>query len=254
MKPCLFLILVCLTSYVTVVAQAPAATSPKEKPIPATLITVDFAFTAPAADMAKRFGLLSMVGGSILRKNAANVLFGVEGHFLFGNRMNEDSLAINLFNSEGYITGTDGLPADVNFFLRGFRLQVKAGKLFAIGNNPNSGIFVTGGAGVLQHKIHIEDRAKSVPQLSGKYRQGYDRLSNGPALSQTIGFMNLDKNRRINFFAAIECTQAFTQNRRALNFDTRNAETNTRIDLLFALRIGWILPLYAHSDNRFYTR
>ncbi|OWY22608.1 hypothetical protein C7N43_01535 [Sphingobacteriales bacterium UPWRP_1] len=253
MKACLVLFLLCFTTFSAVVAQAPAAAPQQEKPIPATLITVDYAFTVPAADMAKRFGLHSMVGGSILRKNAANVLFGVEGHFLFGNRINEDSLAINLLNSEGYITGTDGLPADVNFFLRGFRLQVKAGKLFAIGANPNSGIFVTGGAGVLQHKIHIEDRTKSVPQITGKYRQGYDRLSNGPALSQTIGFINLDKNRRVNFFAALEFTQAFTKNRRALNFDTRIAETGTRLDLLFALRAGWILPLYAHSDNRFYT-
>jgi hypothetical protein len=110
-----------------------------------------------------------------------------------------------------------------------------------------------GGAGILQHKIHIENRSKSVPQLTGKYKQGYDRLSNGPALSETIGYMHLDKNRRINFFAAFDITQAFTKNRRALNFDTQTSETGYRLDLLFALRMGWILPLYAHSDSRFYT-
>jgi hypothetical protein len=82
--------------------------------------------------MAARFGTHSMIGGSLLRKWGNNVLFGVTGHFMFGNRIEEDSLAINLLNSEGYITGSDGLPADVNFSLRGFRLQLNVGKIVVI--------------------------------------------------------------------------------------------------------------------------
>jgi hypothetical protein len=35
--------------------------------------------------------------------------------------------------------------------------------------NPNSGIFVTAGAGLMQHKIFISDRYKNIPQLSEKY-------------------------------------------------------------------------------------
>lgn len=221
----------------------------------ATLITTDYAFVFPAADMSKRFGSFSMIGGSLLRKTNTNLLWGLQGHFLFGNKLKEDSLAINLVNSDGFITGTDGLPADVNFSMRGFLLTFKVGKIFALNpqKNPNSGIFILGGAGLLQHKIHIEDRNKAVPQLSGKYKQGYDRLSNGPALSQSIGFMNLDRNRLLNFFIALEMAEAFTKNRRAFNFDTQTSENNTRIDLLFGLRLGWILPIYLHNDSRFYT-
>lgn len=256
MKPIITL-LFCLAFCLPNLLAQPAVVKPDsiEQATAATLFTTDYAFVFPAADMSKRFGSFSMIGGSILRKTNRNLLWGLQGHFLFGNKLKEDSLAINLVNSDGYITGADGLPANVNFSMRGFLLTFKVGKIFALNpqKNPNSGLFILGGVGLLQHKIHIEDRSKAVPQLSGKYKQGYDRLSKGPALSQSIGFINLDRQRLLNFFIALEMTQAFTKNSRALNFDTQTLEDKTRIDLLFGLRLGWILPIYSHSDSRYYT-
>ncbi len=233
-------------------AQKPVATK-MPQPTPATLVHIDYGLVLPVADLGNRFGLSSKVGGSVMRKTANNLLFGVDGFFLFGNVLKEDSLAINLFNSDGYITGTDGLPADVSLFLRGFLTTFKAGKLFTLNaKNPNSGIFVLGGAGFLQHKLHIVDRNESVPQLQGKYRYGYDRLTNGFALQQNIGYQYLANNRLVNFRISAEAVQAFTQNRRSYNFDTRRAETGRRIDVYFGISIGWILPLYPHSDDQFF--
>lgn len=252
--------LVCLLIWGTspsLFAQNKAITTPETKPVnvPAVLVTMDYGLILPAGDMAKRFGMSSKVGGNILRKTKNNLLFGVDGYFLFGNLIAEDSLAINLINSDGFITGTDGQPADVNFFLRGFLTTLKMGKIFQLGGtkNPGSGLFVLGGLGFMQHKIHIDEKKQAVPQLQGDYKHGYDRLTNGPALQQNIGYIHLDNNRRVNFWVAFEAVQAFTKNQRAYNFDTKTSETGIRTDLLFGIRLGWILPLYASSSDRYFT-
>lgn len=258
MKSCFtFLSLItCLLSpnFLTAQTGQPAKSSTKAVNVPATLVTIDYGLILPAGDMAKRFGMSSKVGGNVLHKTTKNFLYGVDGYFLFGNLIAEDSLAINLINSDGYITGTDGLPADVNFFLRGYLATVKMGKIFEFGKakNPGSGLFVLGGVGYMQHKIHIDEKSQAVPQLQGEYKKGYDRLTNGPALQQNIGYIHLNKNRRVNFWVAFEMVQAFTKNQRSFNFDTKTSETGRRTDLLFGLRLGWILPVYAQSKEHFY--
>jgi hypothetical protein len=140
--------------------------------------------------------------------------------------------------------------------MRGFYAGLHIGKLFSIGlSNPRSGIRLGLGAGLLQHKIRIQDDPfKSVPQLSGEYKKGYDRLTNGFTITETVGYQVLSKNRRINLFAGFEFTQAFTQNRRDYNFDTMEKDENPRLDLLSGFRVSWILPFYfgKEADEIYY--
>jgi hypothetical protein len=104
---------------------------------------------------------------------------------------------------------------------------------------------VTLGAGFLQHKVRIQDDpTRNVPQLSKEYKKGYDRLTNGWALTQFIGYQKLANDRRLNFFFGIESMQAFTAGRRSFNFDTQSTDNDNRIDLSFGFRAGWILPFY----------
>jgi hypothetical protein len=55
-----------------------------------------------------------------------------------------------------------------------------------------------------------------------------------------------------NFYIGIELMQAFTMNRRSYNFDTMETDYTKRTDLLFGLRAGWILPLYARAPKAYY--
>jgi hypothetical protein len=83
-----------------------------------------------------------------------------------------------------------------------------------------------------------------VPQLTGNYKKGYDRLTNGLAINEFIGYQMLSTNKRVNFYFGFEFTQGFTQSRRDFDFDTRSADTQKRFDSLMGIRAGWILPFY----------
>lgn len=199
----------------------------------------------PGGDLADRFQRNLFVGlGSeyITRKN---LIFGLEGYMLFGNFVKEDILA-SLRNPDGFIVGNTRSYADIQLRERGLNIGGYVGKLFAVGKQRNrSGIRTTLGLTLFQHKVRIQDDPESfVPALDKEYKKGYDQLSNGLALNEFIGYQFLAQNRRINFFAGIEMVQAFTKNRRSINFGSRESENESRLDLLFGLKFGWSLPFY----------
>lgn len=109
-----------------------------------------------------------------------------------------------------------------------------------------------GGAGLLQHKIRIETIGNTVPQLDKEYKKGYDRLSNGLSLHEMIGYYHFGNKHLINFYAGFEFIQAFTENRRSYNFDEMKKDETKRVDLLFGIRAGWMLPVYRRAPQKFY--
>ena len=85
--------------------------------------------------------------------------------------------------------------------------------------------------------------------LSGDYKKGYDRLTNGLTLKQFIGYQHLDPNLRLNFFAGFEFLEGFTRSRRDFDFDTRRKDQTDRLDLLWGFRVGLVLPFYFSGDR-----
>lgn len=214
------------------------------------LLHISYAMQKPGGDLSDRFGTNFDVGGGLEWMTAkGNWIFGLDGGYLFGSNVKTDVLA-GLRTPDGYIIGNDRVYADIQLRERGFHGTLLVGKLFSLSDvNKRSGIRVTLGGGFLQHKIRIQDDpSRSVPQLSEAYKKGYDRLSNGLLLTQFIGYQYLGADRRANFFAGIEFSQGFTQNRRDFNFDTRSTDTAKRLDLLFGIRVGWTLPFYLNSN------
>ncbi len=224
-----------------------------EEKISATLVMVDYAAQLPGADLADRYGFNSSIGGGILKKTSNNWVWGVDGHYLFGKYLRIDSLAGNIANNQGIIFDTQGYAADLSFSQRGFHVTAKMGKIIAFNpKNLNSGLLVMGGLGFLQHKLHIQIKEDKVPPLEGEYKKGYDRLTSGPSLTEFIGYIHLDKRKLLNFYIGAEFTQAFTTNQRAYFYDTNVIPSGTRTDLLFGIRVGWILPLYGKTDGDYY--
>ena len=199
----------------------------------------------PGGDLADRFGGNFSAGGSFDYLTSKNLILGLQADFMFGTEVKTDVLA-PLRNDDGLIFDDNGSPADIRLRQRGIHLGLHVGKIFPVSkSNRRSGIRATIGGGFLQHKIRLQDDPQAtVALVSGDYKKGYDRLSNGLALTQFLGYQGLSKNRRINFMAGFEFTQAFTQSRRSFNYDTRSVEKDKRLDLLFGFRIGWTLPLY----------
>jgi hypothetical protein len=205
-----------------------------------------YALQWPGGDLADRFGQHFSAGLSTeWQTDKNNWIIGLDGHFIFGNQVRTDVLA-GLRTPEGLIYGNDKSPADIQLRQRGFYAGAKLGKLvLSSRQEPRSGLKVSLGVGFLQHKIRIQDDpSRAVPQLSQEYKKGYDRLTNGWALTQFIGYQKLANDRRLNFFFGLESMQAFTAGRRDFNFDTQSADNAARFDLSFGFRVGWVLPFY----------
>lgn len=218
----------------------------------AFIFQIAYGFQWPAADLSDRFGMNNQVGlGTEFMTEKSNLIFGIESSYLFGDRVKTDVLA-GLRIAEGFLIGNDRAIADIQLRQRGFYLGGMAGKLIPISaKEPRSGIRLTLGAGLLQHKIRIQDDPQRVvASLTDTYKKGYDRLSNGLAFQAFSGYQMLSKDRRINFYAGLEVCLGFTQNRRSFNFDTRTQDLNVYQDVLFGIRAGWMIPVYTGKAAR----
>lgn len=222
----------------------------------ALLISINYAAEFPAGDLANRFGRSFEIGGNVeWMSNKGNFILGIDGGIIFGSEVKEDPL-INLRTLDGFVIGNDRNYANIELRERGFYIGGLVGKLFSLSSkNPRSGIRLTVGSGLLQHKIRLQDDPdRVVAPVSGDYAKGYDKLTNGLAFNEFIGYQMLSRNRRVNFYIGLELTQAFTQNRRSLDYDTRTKNDTKRKDFLYGLKIGWTLPLYLQTnpDEIFY--
>lgn len=225
----------------------------RDTTIALTAVSASFAYQLPGADMALRFGPNSNIGINAFRKNKRNYLVGAEGSFLFGNDIRESGLLRNIVNSQGQIVDNSGVMADVLLYQRGWTAMAIVGKIIPVaGPNPNSGILLKLGAGYMRHKIRIQTQKNEVAPLEGAYLEGYDRLSAGPMGSLLIGYQHFGNRRLINFMAGFEMIMGVTRPLRAFNFDTQRAETDNRMDMLMGMRVGWSLPIYKRSDDRYH--
>jgi len=205
---------------------------------------IAYTFQTPSADLAARFGNSYEVDLSSDFITKKNFIFGMRGGILAGVVVHEDVLA-NLRDPDGFLIGNNQAWASVALRERGWYVGGRVGKLFPIIKKQRSGIRVTLGAGLLQHKIRIQDDGQSAPQIACDYIKGYDRLTNGLAFTQFVGYQHLSRNRRINFHAGFEFVEGFTQNRRDYDFDTMMKDETKRVDVLLGFKLAWTLvPIY----------
>ncbi len=215
------------------------------------LLKAGYAYQLPAADLSQRFGSsFSINSGFDLITKEKNWIYGVEAHLFFGSQVKEDVL-VNLRTEQNFIIGNDRNPADTPLRERGYYLGGHVGKLFTIGEqNPRSGLRVTLGGGWLIHRIRLqEDPVRAVAPLNDEYRYGYDRLTEGLALRQFIGYQILDLKGQINFYGGIELMEGLTKGRRDIQFDTRQPYLDSRFDMLIGFRLAWTLPFYLNRNT-----
>lgn len=206
----------------------------------------------PGGDLEKRFGSSLNVGMPIFYKTAKNLVFGIEGNYIFGSKIKEHVMS-NLVNSNNTITDVNGNPASFRLNERGWNVYGFIGiMLNKLGHNKNSGVMMWAGGGYLQHKVYIYDVARTLPQIQGNLKKGYDRLTGGPSLNQFIGYLFMSQNRITNFYAGFEFQEAFTKGLRGYQYDTMASDGQSRIDILYGFRFGWLLPLYKKAPKDFY--
>lgn len=217
------------------------------------IVSFNFSTNLTGADMHDRFENANLVGLGYGFKWKNNFYFGIDGRFMFSARVKEKNMLDSMRTSSGYIITGQGLLEDVVFEERGFTVLIKAGKIFPVyGPNPNCGLFATGGIGFMQHQIIFNYTNGPIYQLEGNYSQGYDRLTNGLTLYESIGYQYFSNHNFGNFHIGFDFWQAFTQNRRSWNFDTMEHDSKKRLDLLFGINLGLDLPFYKRAPEEFY--
>ena len=204
----------------------------------------------PFGNMKDRFGFNSNVGMMLSYRFGKSWIAGVEGNYLFGNKVKENNILANITTSEGKHITNEGYLVDTKLSEEGFSVKAVGGKVFRVSKRlPGSGIFLLGGLGYLQHKILIQAPTRLVPQLDKTYRKGYDRLSNGPVLSLGTGFMFMERKKLLNFYLGCQADIAFTRNIRAWNFDQGKKDNTQRKDIFVGVKFGFIIPVYTNKDN-----
>jgi hypothetical protein len=213
-----------------------------------------YGYSMPGGDLADRFGFSHQIGVGFMFKAKTGWSFSLEGNYIFRDGVkNPASILSGIATSDGHIIDEGGVFANVMLLERGYSLFAKVGKLFpVIGPNPNSGLLVQFGAGMLQHKIRIEVPNNTAPQLRGDYKKGYDHMCTGPAITEFVGYQHLGNQRKLNFYAGFDFVQAYTFSRRSYYFNEKIIPDEKRIDLLSSIKIGWYLPLYNKTRQAFY--
>lgn len=210
-------------------------------------------FQQPGGDMADRFGNSWDIGGGLGYKLSSNFIFGVESTYIFGENVKQNTLE-GLLNQFDQITNIYGDVSEITMRQAGFQVKVTAGKILPVfGSNANSGFFIRGGLGLLQHKIYIENIHNNTPQVLDAYRKGYDRLCNGLMMSEFVGWQNFGTNTAYHFMLGFELSQAWTQNRRSWDYATNQKIDDSRLDLLYTVKFAYFIPFLKHDvTNYFY--
>jgi hypothetical protein len=227
----------------------------KDTTLSAFIFHAAYSFQMPYGDLTEFYGINSTIGGGLTYKTDRNWLFATTTNFIFGDQVNKREKILSLVTtSDGEVIDGDGTITSLAFFERGFHVQAKTGKVFRILNpNPNSGFFVMGGLGYLQHRIRIETQFGTAPQLMGDYAKGYDKLRGGFALTGEAGYLLMSNSRILNFSLSLEIIQAWTKNLRPYDFiEMKYYDDKQFSDTYLGVKIHWMIPTYQRAPDKYY--
>jgi hypothetical protein len=246
----IFLLLIGLLSGITILGQR----NVKDEIIRTPMVGLHYTATFPMLDLAERYGYLNQVGLTAGYKTRKNWVFGVEGNFLFGSKIKNDSLLDNLRDNQGNITEVGGGIAVVELFSRGFNVNAHAGKIIhQLGPNPNSGLYVSFGVGYMLSKIRIETTHDVVPLIETENKRGYDRQAVGLSTHQFIGYSQISSKSFVHFYVGFYANQGFTRYSRSYFYDTGlPSDQSLLYDFQLGIRAGWYVPIYKRKAKKIY--
>ncbi len=227
----------------------------KDKFDAGTALIISPTYTAqfPFGTMRDRFGFNSHISMNFWYKLKKNWVIGAEGGFLFGNQVRDSYILDRITTTTGQNISQNNTLVSVRPAEQGFTIKAQFGKIIPFTPKfPDAGLLLLTGFGFLQHKIALNVRESSLPQLSKTYRKGYDRMCNGPVLSQFVGYAFMARRKLYSFYGGLQFDVAFTGERRAYDFYAMKKLDEKRVDLFLGIKVGWILPIFLQSSETEY--
>jgi len=209
----------------------------------------------PSNDLKKTFGTSAIINTKFDVKFKSQWFIGAQYNFLFGGSVKDSGMLDELITDGGGIINTNGEFGTFEMLQRGHHVGIHVGRLFSVlAPNANSGIITSFGVGIFTYKINFNNISGDLIQLNGEYSKGYDRYTAGNSFTEFIGYQYFSNNRLANFYAGVEFTQAFTKIRRGyqVDFEENDPRFGARMDNIFSIQVGWILPLYKRPPKEFY--
>ena len=218
-----------------------------------TAFMIDYTHQFPKLGLHERFNSNSAIGVSFIKEKENNVFYGIDAHYMFGNNV-KDSMILDVISAEsGVIIAGNGDNGDVLLYERGFNTHLIIGYAFHLNKENDNGIYLSGGLGYLQHKIHIDTKNEYIPQLTDEYKSGYDRLTSGVSTKWNADYFYFSKQGNFQFFSGIEMIYAFTKNQRIYLFDKMlPTDDKLRYDILIGIRLGIIIPISRKNKEEFH--
>ncbi len=211
---------------------------------------------APQNQMQDRYGYSSLVGieGGVKFYNQWMLSTGLYGFFT--DAVRETDMLNDLITDSGFLVTDDGQLVGVNIQGRGIAVPLKVGRMFSgpFAPNPNCGFYVEVGGQYLRHRIKTRPAGARVAGITNQYTKGYDRLSAGFGVVETLGYRYLSNRGGVNFSLGITASQNFTQGRRSIQFDTGQPYLSARRDDWVGFFASWIFPVYNKAPESVYYR
>lgn len=205
----------------------------------------------PLADMKADFGANSNLGLELSLITENDIYLSLSGSFLFGSQVKDTTILDHLMDDNYNIIDENGQIAEILLSERGFNTNLKLGYLYPI-MHENSGLLAYGSIGFHQHKISIDVKNSTVPQLDTEHKKMYDQLASGLSTSVFMGYLSISKKSGIHFYAGMELMRAFSYNQRSYNHIVGGPINEMRNDSFMGFKFGWIVPISKRSTKEFY--
>ncbi len=218
----------------------------------AWLIMPTLGFYGSGGELGDRIKRGLDVGLKVEYKTSGNWHFGLGGQYLYSNSVrDEDAVIAPMLTEGGEVFNPTGTYARVAIDLRGVSAMANLGKTTPIlAVNPNSGVDLQISGGYLAYWYNISSGNQNVPQIQDEYEKGYDQLSMGVILRQSIGYQYLSPKKTINLRLSFEVSEIWAENVRGYNYASGEKTSGREPSLLYGLRLSWILPIYGSGAGR----
>ncbi|MDR2980346.1 MAG: hypothetical protein LBV02_07920 [Bacteroidales bacterium] len=218
-------------------------------------LTANLCGQLPMGKLAETFKGNFGAGTGFTYKTNANWTWSVNFSYMFGAKFKSDQVSFykdlfgDIITPNGKVMDGYGMETDVYYEGHYWTVNGGLGKIIPLSKRwRNSGLWIHTNFGFFQHKINInvpDPGSNPVPCYEGDYKKGYDRRSSGFAMSQFIGYLFIQKNRLLSFYAGVEIYEMWTKPDRSYVFTLGpTADMTADFSALFGLKIGWVIPLH----------
>jgi hypothetical protein len=211
-----------------------------------------YSYQFPLGTMGQIYTPTSNIGLNVFYKSQNNFTFGLQGSFLFGASLKDNSILGDMTTSYGYVLGTDASIEVPDFEGRGFHFMVEAGKIFSLTNkNPNSGIHYKAGIGFFGYKTFINIDDNVLVQIKDPYASAYDMSMSGLSLNQFLGYTFFSHHRLINITIGVDFICSFTKSDRNWNISKNTSLSDYKYtSFLIGPKLGFTIPLYFRDQKK----